>query len=118
MPTTTPARSKLKGPMSARLHAARIEAGLSRRALADLIDVSERLVNYYEDTNYARGRKRGYVRRWAEATGRSFEELWGAAGQEISNRTCNGRTSSPFLTRERDAKRTSDSTLPLRRQSA
>jgi len=104
--------------MSARLHAARVTAGLSRRALADLIDVSERLVNYYESPDYTRARKKGYVRAWAEATGHTFEELWGPAGKEISRRACNGDARSPFLTSEHAPNVRSGNSLPLRRKSA
>lgn len=67
--------------MSLRLRDARITAGLSRRQLAELTGLSERTVNYYEDRTYARRRKATYVRAWAQATGRDFEELWGAADQ-------------------------------------
>lgn len=75
MPTT--AKTRLSGPMSLRLRDARITAGLSRRELAERTDIAERTINYYEDRTYSRRRKAAYVRAIAEATGRSFEELWG-----------------------------------------
>lgn len=70
--------------MSRRLLDARTEAGLSRKALAALIGVSERAVNYYEDPAYGRARKVYIVRAWAEATGREIEELWGPSEQPFS----------------------------------
>lgn len=84
MATTTTRPKRLVGPMSRRLKAARTTAGLSRKALAERIGVSERAVNYYEDPKYARARKSYIVREWAEACGRDFEDIWGRAGQETA----------------------------------
>jgi transcriptional regulator with XRE-family HTH domain len=81
MPTTT-TRKRLTGPMSRRLLSARNEAGLSRKALADHIGISERAVAYYEDPKYGRARKPIVVRAWAEACGHEFEEVWGAASKQ------------------------------------
>lgn len=101
MTTTTPKR--LRGPMSRRLHDARVEAGLSRKALAALIDVSERAVNYYENPLYTGKRKPIVVKAWAEATGRTPEELSGPPGQELSRRACNGGSPRARARRSRPA---------------
>ena len=84
MRTTTPKR--LVGPMSRRLHDARIGANLSRRELAKMTGLSERIINYYESPQYARARKPTFVRAWADATGRTFEEIWGTASEQPSRR--------------------------------
>ena len=83
MSTQHPSKRRLTGPMSRRLRLARIDAGLSRRALSKLVGISERAVNYYEDPSYARARKPIVVRAWAQATGRQFEEIWGTTEQGI-----------------------------------
>lgn len=70
--------------MSRRLHDARVEAGLSRRALADLVGISERTVNYYENPAYSGKRKPIVIRAWAEVTGRQLEEVFGPAGRPFS----------------------------------
>lgn len=80
--------------MSKRLRAARKEAGLSRQALADLIGASPRLIAYYEDPEYRRGRKAIYVRPWAEACGYEFEEVWGSNHRPISRFGCFSRTAA------------------------
>jgi transcriptional regulator with XRE-family HTH domain len=85
-------RPRLIGPMSRRLRAARDYAGLSRRELAELIGISLRAVNYYENPDYARGRKSIVVRAWADACGRDFEEIWGVAGRELPRSGCVSRT--------------------------
>jgi DNA-binding XRE family transcriptional regulator len=92
---TTPTRKRLTGPTSGRLLSARNEAGLSRKALADLIGISERAVAYYEDHTYARARKPIVVRAWAEACGRTFEELWPQRDVEVRRRACNGNGLRP-----------------------
>ena len=83
MSTHPSSKKRLTGPMSRRLRLARIDAGLSRRALSELIGISERAVNYYEDPSYARARKPYIVRAWAEATGRKFEDIWGTTERGI-----------------------------------
>lgn len=83
--------------MSRRLHVAREEAGYSRRALADLLGISERAVNYYEDPKYARARKPIVVRAWAQACGREYEEIWGIAGRELPRSGCISRTPAHAL---------------------
>lgn len=93
MPTTTPTRRRLRGVMSKRLQDARVEAGLSRKALAELIGLSERAVNYYEDPSYGRARKPYIVRAWAEATERDFEELWGPPDRPLDRSGWLGQTS-------------------------
>lgn len=80
-------KTRLTGPMSLRLRDARITAGMSRRELAEVVGMSERAVNYYEDRNYSRARKSSLVNLWAQATGRTFEELWGAASEQPILRT-------------------------------
>lgn len=82
--------------MSKRLRTAREDTGLSRRAFAELIGVSERTVNYYEDAKYFGKRKPIVVRAWAEACGRDFAEIWGAptpSDQGIARTRC--RVQSP-----------------------
>lgn len=81
MPTTTPKR--LTGPMSRRLHDARVDAGLSRRALAELVGISERTVNYYEDSTYSGKRKPIVLRAWADVTGRRIEEVSGPSDRPL-----------------------------------
>lgn len=75
MPTSK--RPRLHGPMSKRLRDAREAAGFSRPKLAEAIGVSERAINYYENPNYMGRRKSAYVKAWAAACGRDFEEIWG-----------------------------------------
>lgn len=69
--------------MSLRLRDARTTAGLTRKQLADLAGLSERTVNYYEDKNYRRSRKPSFVRLWAEACDREFEEVWGTTEHPV-----------------------------------
>ena len=97
MPTKNP-RPRLIGPMSRRLKAARVAAGLSRRQLAEQIDISVRAVNYYESPSYGRARKSYIVRDWAEACGRDFEEIWGAPGRELARSGCTSQTPAYALT--------------------
>lgn len=82
--------------MSRRLRIAREDAGITRPALATLIGISLRAVNYYEDPSYARARKEIVVRAWADACGREFKELWGNASDQPWRQTgCMSESPAP-----------------------
>lgn len=85
MSTTT--LTRLEGTMSQRLRTSREEAGYTQQALADLIGTCLKTIHNYENRSYAGARKKIVVGRWAELTGRDFEELW-PSGQEFSCRAC------------------------------
>jgi transcriptional regulator with XRE-family HTH domain len=85
-------RTRLTGPMSRRLRQSRLAAGLTQQQLADEVGASLKTINNYENDAYPRARKRYIVREWADATGRTFDELWGPPGREISRRAWNGDT--------------------------
>ena len=70
--------------MSLRLRNARIHASLSVKALHQATGISIRAINYYEDPHYTGARKLTYVKAWAEATGRDFEELWGTSDKPLN----------------------------------
>lgn len=92
MPTATPTHRRLTGPVSKRLHTARTSTGLSRKALAELVGMSERAVNYYENPDYPGLRKPIYLRRWAEVCGYTYEEIAGRPGRELARSGCISRT--------------------------
>lgn len=84
MTTTTPTRVALRGTMSQRLKVSRNIAGLSIRQMAEATGMSKRAVAYYEDPDYTGNRKAVYVRAWAQACARDFEELWGTKEQPLA----------------------------------
>jgi len=86
---------RLTGPLSNRLRQAREDADLTRPQLSEATGISERTIAYYEDPTYTRNRKTVFVKPWAEACGRTYEEIAGKPGREVSRRACNG--GNPFL---------------------
>jgi transcriptional regulator with XRE-family HTH domain len=82
--------------MSKRLRAAREDANLTQRQLGELIGMSLKSVNNYENPLYAGHRKAVYVREWARVTGREFADIWGSRtprDQRIASTRC--RMQSP-----------------------
>lgn len=91
----TPRLRRLTGPMSKRLRAAREDALLTQQQLADLIGMSLKSVNNYENPLYEGARKAVYVREWARVTGREFKHIWGArtpSDQGIARTRCRVQT--------------------------
>lgn len=91
-------RPRLVGPVSRRLKVARTSANLSRRALAELVGMSVRAVNYYENPNYAGLRKPIYMERWAEVCGRDYEEIAGPATRPLARSGWSSQTPALALT--------------------
>ena len=94
MPTATPTRRRLAGPMSKRLRAAREDAGYTQKQLSEILGVHLKTVNNYENPTYGGARKSYVVRAWAETCGRGFEELLGTPDQPLDRTGCRNRTAA------------------------